>query len=93
MSFWSICSDAFLDFNLKNSEKKICQSFSEHLPNLYINHFFHRLLFFFNVSIKFSNIFQYKIKNIFRGGHSQGEYRTVIHYRDLDAPREPEEFI
>ncbi|XP_067011210.1 serrate RNA effector molecule homolog isoform X3 [Anabrus simplex] len=32
-----------------------------------------------------------------RGGFSRGrgggEYRPVIHYRDLDAPREPEEFI
>ncbi|XP_049863803.1 serrate RNA effector molecule homolog isoform X12 [Schistocerca gregaria] len=32
-----------------------------------------------------------------RGGYSRGrgggEYRPVIHYRDLDAPREPEEFI
>lgn len=26
-----------------------------------------------------------------RGGGS--DYRPVIHYRDLDAPREPDEFI
>lgn len=32
-----------------------------------------------------------------RGGFNRGrggaDYRPVIHYRDLDAPREPEEFI
>ncbi|XP_022920645.1 serrate RNA effector molecule homolog isoform X2 [Onthophagus taurus] len=27
------------------------------------------------------------------GGGGGGDYRPVIHYRDLDAPREPEEFI
>ncbi|XP_075217478.1 arsenic resistance protein 2 isoform X2 [Lycorma delicatula] len=28
-----------------------------------------------------------------RGGRGGGDYRPVIHYRDLDAPREPDEFI
>ncbi|KAG5889952.1 hypothetical protein JTB14_018847 [Gonioctena quinquepunctata] len=28
-----------------------------------------------------------------RGGGAPGDFRPVIHYRDLDAPREPEEFI
>lgn len=33
---------------------------------------------------------QYKVCFLARGG---ADYRPVIHYRDLDAPREPEEFI
>lgn len=28
-----------------------------------------------------------------RGGRGMSDYRPVIHYRDLDAPREPDEFI
>lgn len=52
---------------------------------------FFSFAFFFNFSINIPTSFN--ILNIFRGGHTQGEYRPVIHYRDLDAPREPEEFI
>lgn len=48
---------------------------------------FFSLIFSINIPKSFN------ILNIFRGGHTQGEYRPVIHYRDLDAPREPEEFI
>lgn len=30
-----------------------------------------------------------------RGGNQGGggEYRPIIHYRDLDAPREPDDFL
>lgn len=31
--------------------------------------------------------------SIFYRGGGPSDYRPVIHYRDLDAPREPEEFI
>lgn len=27
------------------------------------------------------------------GGQGGGEYRPIIHYRDLDAPREPDDFL
>lgn len=30
----------------------------------------------------------------YRGGnHGGGDYRPIIHYRDLDAPREPDDFL
>jgi len=28
-----------------------------------------------------------------RGGGGGGDYRPIIHYRDLDAPREPDDFL
>lgn len=32
--------------------------------------------------------------NNYRGGnHGGGDYRPIIHYRDLDAPREPDDFL
>lgn len=32
---------------------------------------------------------------IYRGGNhgGGGDYRPIIHYRDLDAPREPDDFL
>lgn len=27
------------------------------------------------------------------GGGGGGEFRPIIHYRDLDAPREPDDFL
>lgn len=51
--------------------------------------------------IKFVNFVNYFIKfsiNIHcrggnHGGGGGGDYRPIIHYRDLDAPREPDDFL